>query len=401
MAKWYYLDNGQQCGPAEPVVLKELAASGRLKPTDKVRREDMAEWHHAGAVKGLFSDAASAAPSASHTATATPPPPITNGSASSASYGNGTNTDANGSGNASSRTAYDHTADKIREQVSKVWVDLRALNFWEEIAPIDASNFQRMLKDPVILAVLVAGISPIMILTLGSPDLQRRAFGILFAFLWGMVFKNYIIRSTVSWKYLRASIFFTGTVGILLPSTLYRIYVPIAESSDPVVSLVGFLFGVGICEELCKIVPVLAYLFWTRRNADPKACILIGVFSGLGFAATENAFTAADAAAQGIDVNQAMNLALVRSLSCVLSHALWTGIFAYFLTVAFLTGRRYIALALVGLAVSAALHGVYDWFCSIQLTLAAAIVGVTFILFYAYLTKLEALAKQTATPVHS
>jgi hypothetical protein len=57
MAKWFYLTGGQPTGPIEPAALKQLATTGRLKPTDKVRREDMAEWYEAKQVKGLFPSA--------------------------------------------------------------------------------------------------------------------------------------------------------------------------------------------------------------------------------------------------------------------------------------------------------------------------------------------------------
>jgi hypothetical protein len=54
MANWFYLTDGQPTGPVEPAALKQLATTGRLKLTDKVRREDMAEWFEAKQVKGLF-----------------------------------------------------------------------------------------------------------------------------------------------------------------------------------------------------------------------------------------------------------------------------------------------------------------------------------------------------------
>jgi hypothetical protein len=54
MAKWFYLTDGQQQGPVEAAALKHLATAGQLKRTDKVRREDMAEWYDAKRVKGLF-----------------------------------------------------------------------------------------------------------------------------------------------------------------------------------------------------------------------------------------------------------------------------------------------------------------------------------------------------------
>ena len=161
----------------------------------------------------------------------------------------------------------------------------------------------------------------------------------LFAFLWGIVFKSYIIRATAPTWILTASSVFTAAVGRWLPWELSRFYGTIAENSNIVISLFGNLFGIGICEEICKILPVVAYLLWKRRNADPKVCILIGVFSGLGFAAFENRIYAERTIANE-SVQEAVKEVLARSLSCVFSHALYSGIFAYFLTVAFLTGRR-------------------------------------------------------------
>ncbi len=66
VAKWFCLIDGQQTGPVEAAALKQLASSGRLKPSDKVRREDMGQWHQASAVNGLFvaSQSASAGSSA-------------------------------------------------------------------------------------------------------------------------------------------------------------------------------------------------------------------------------------------------------------------------------------------------------------------------------------------------
>jgi hypothetical protein len=36
MPKWFYITDGKPAGPIEPAALKQLATSGRLKPTDKL-----------------------------------------------------------------------------------------------------------------------------------------------------------------------------------------------------------------------------------------------------------------------------------------------------------------------------------------------------------------------------
>ena len=66
-------------------------------------------------------------------------------------------------------------------------------------------------------------------------------------------------------------------------------------------------------------------------------------------------------------------------------------IFSYFVIAGFATGKRFLALLTVGLAVSSVLHGVYDWLTGVQTTMATAVVVLAFVLFYSYLTKLKAL----------
>ncbi|MGI0133753.1 MAG: DUF4339 domain-containing protein [Candidatus Micrarchaeaceae archaeon] len=52
--QWYYSRNGQQHGPISEAELKQLAAVGKLKPTDMIWQEGMDNWVSAGSVKGLF-----------------------------------------------------------------------------------------------------------------------------------------------------------------------------------------------------------------------------------------------------------------------------------------------------------------------------------------------------------
>lgn len=49
--------NGQEQGPVNSSSLKTMAQSGKLRPTDQVRQEDMDTWRAASSLKGLFSEA--------------------------------------------------------------------------------------------------------------------------------------------------------------------------------------------------------------------------------------------------------------------------------------------------------------------------------------------------------
>jgi RsiW-degrading membrane proteinase PrsW (M82 family) len=93
-----------------------------------------------------------------------------------------------------------------------------------------------------------------------------------------------------------------------------------------------------------------------------------------------------------VSVQQAMVVVLLRSLSLVFCHALWSGVVAYFITLAWLTRQRAVALFAVGILAAAVLHGVYDWLLTVQPTLAVLVVGFSYLLFYAYLSKLRALS---------
>lgn len=137
--------------------------------------------------------------------------------------------------------------------------------------------------------------------------------------------------------------------------------------------------------------------------------VLVGVFSGLGFAAFENityavraigrsAALTLDRGASGFvqGVSDAMVSVMFRSMSLVFLHAVASGILAYFIALGFVSGKRRIALFLVGLLVAASLHGIYNWAWTIQSTLPAVVVTVGFTLFYAYLTKLRLLLASDA-----
>jgi hypothetical protein len=87
--EWHYTINGQPAAtPVNSAQLKQLAASGQLKPTDLVWQDGMLEWAPAGSVRGLFTtnkslgDSAVVPPVASTTKvvekrkTAAPQPPL-------------------------------------------------------------------------------------------------------------------------------------------------------------------------------------------------------------------------------------------------------------------------------------------------------------------------------------
>ena len=187
----------------------------------------------------------------------------------------------------------------------------------------------------------------------------------------------------------------------LMPSS----YMKLSDSKNTWQSLFGFVFQVGLWEELCKILPVVIYVKWRLRKArsvDPMTVVVLGVFSGLGFAAFENVDYARISVLRSVALTKTFGLyglaegikgamvnGILRSLSSVFLHAVLSGIFAYFVALATANVRRWKAFFLVGLGVSSILHGFYDWFCHVQQVLAALTAGFSFMFFHAYIAKLH------------
>ncbi len=283
-------------------------------------------------------------------------------------------------------------------------------SLWAHLLPVNGKVAQVLGKDFVFWAISCLGVIPLLITTLPGFGFQIATVALFFALLWGIVFKWLVVYHDESgWLRPIAAFFFTGVIGIPVLLAVYEVFLPglssLTESPAGSVRLIGYGLFVGVPEELCKIVPVFIYTFWRLRKGeeiDPPIAILIGIFSGLGFAGFENIFYAlssvdnavkltaehgSDGAASGAAV--AMIGIVVRSLSCVFCHAIWTGIFASFVVRGARSRIRWVTLVCAGLGVSAGLHGVYDWFVGDHMVMASVTAGFSFMIFYAYLAKIE------------
>ena len=134
-------------------------------------------------------------------------------------------------------------------------------------------------------------------------------------------------------------------------------------STNFFVSCFGFTFGVGLCEEICKALPLLVHY----RNHQTsflswRAACLIGLISGVGFGVSEGITYSSDFY-NGLAGGDTY---LVRFVSCVALHAIWTGAAAIFIykqqnllqSAESVWGVMGYSVLLV--SVSMVLHGFYD-----------------------------------------
>ena len=155
------------------------------------------------------------------------------------------------------------------------------------------------------------------------------------------------------------------------------------SASDPdsnlLLSMVGFTFGVGLCEELTKAIPLLFY--FKREGNDAmgwRGACLWGLASGIGFGVSEGVMYSGDSynGLSGVDIY------VVRFVSCVALHAMWSASVAitiarsvewYSRVTDFATFAPFLLRAL---AVPMTLHGCYDTLLKKDMNAWALVVAV-------------------------
>ncbi len=129
------------------------------------------------------------------------------------------------------------------------------------------------------------------------------------------------------------------------------------------------VLGIGITEELAKMLPFLLVVLRFKAFDEPMDGIVYGSFLALGFALVENLhflqfLTGLEAVARGF--------------ASPLVHIVFASVWAYHVGEAHLAGNRVLGAALFWLAVTAFLHGIYDFivlgFSSSALIAAAVVI---------------------------
>lgn len=223
-------------------------------------------------------------------------------------------------------------------------------------------------------------------------------------------YRYFVPPGRAAWKQLGLVAFFTGTAGILMLLGMQVVafsgeggflviialmyLLALAPGVGFVGKLIGFTFGVGLCEEGVKAIP----LFWRfgRGNSrlDLRGAAAWGIASGVGFGLTE-------AVHYSLDMYNGLATApiyLVRFASCVALHGAWAGTSAILLwrwqsEMADTWGSRLWAAfrALIGPMV---LHGLYDALLTKEHEILATVVAglslVWFLWLYGRADRIEA-----------
>jgi RsiW-degrading membrane proteinase PrsW (M82 family) len=127
-------------------------------------------------------------------------------------------------------------------------------------------------------------------------------------------------------------------------------------------SFFGYTFGVGLCEEICKALPLILLIQNLPQKADWRTACLWGLASGVGFGVAEGIMYSGRYY-NGIEGGEAY---VVRFVSCVALHAIWAaavaiGLYKFRNEIASSENFWAMLLTIVVIAMpSIILHGLYD-----------------------------------------
>jgi RsiW-degrading membrane proteinase PrsW (M82 family) len=204
-------------------------------------------------------------------------------------------------------------------------------------------------------------------------------------------------------------VFYGRSIVVLLFYIVKFIGFSYRAATDPTagfwLSLLGFTFGVGLCEELTKAMPVLFH-FRGGGRLDFRGASMWGLASGIGFGIAEGIMYSSHYY-NGFSTG---GIYLVRFVSCVGLHAIWGA------AVAIMVYRRrdwitrdwewgdMAATLLYVLAVPMVLHGLYDTLLKKDMhgpALLAALASFAWLVLLTEWTRRQESAAQTRVPAYA
>lgn len=255
------------------------------------------------------------------------------------------------------------------------------------------------------LVLAVMGVVPLAasVLTTDTP-IAYWALALYFSLLWAGFFAVAYHSEGARPRIAVAMYFGTGIFSIALLLMVLQFGLddartPFLNSDNWVVALLGFIFGVGVPEELVKALPLFV-LCRVAKLPPLRLFIYYGLISGLGFGFYEGINYQTDAntvtALSHLKANTsaADNVAalatyyldnVLRLTSAPFFHAVWTGIAAFFIWFGMRFPVHRLGFFVLAIAIPAIYHGLYDGFLQIgqpAMTILVALLSAALLTVY-------------------
>ena len=227
-------------------------------------------------------------------------------------------------------------------------------------------------RDKKLLILSIIGLTMSVVLTIApftNTYLLFYLIALYFSVIWGVLF-YYLFKTEEVSLGTTVVVFFSAQIVMYIAAIGISWLVPFEEvygSSSYAVSFVTFFLGVGIPEEVIKLIPIFFLLYMARRTYSPQTIVYYGLMSGIGFGVYEGVLYQLGpnfdimnqvSLEEGYVVSFVSNIARLTCLPFL--HAIWCAIGSYFIAFAFLYPRYRISLFFLGVIIPAFLHGLYD-----------------------------------------
>lgn len=239
----------------------------------------------------------------------------------------------------------------------------------------------------------------------GSMSLQNTAwaFGIYFAFIWGMILRQSLRATAVGVREIAA----TALATVILVTVYMQVAYAVGfsqfqdswtSSSNATTSIIANILLVGVVEETLKAAPLIFAFLRRGIPTTPRAAAFLGGVSGLAFGvaeAVQYSFLYSQGQQSGqLNYGSYLAVQLLRFISSPLLHALWASVTGYFVGLAATFPSRSRALVLASIAAMATVHGLFDEYSDTWLSIVICLFSL--ILFVGYARTADQIMERLA-----
>lgn len=236
----------------------------------------------------------------------------------------------------------------------------------ELIIPKQSFEKKQWMSDKKLILLAMVGLVPSVLsfVPIGG-FMVFYMVSLYFAAIWGLFFYYFFKTDQVKLKTTVTVFFMTQIFVFLIWDTLglprFNPFYKLTSSILPL-SLLGYVLGVGLTEEIGKAIPLLIIERRAKEPLLPQTMVYYGLMSGIAFGVFEGVQYQMQVNIK-LDYDSAFFMNVARLTSLPFLHAIWCGIAGYFTAFANLYPKYRRSLYFLAIGIPAALHGLYDTFC--------------------------------------
>ena len=218
-----------------------------------------------------------------------------------------------------------------------------------EAVLLDKMTGSEILRSPVFRFLAFVAVVPLAIEILQENHAILYGLALWSMTLWSLLLYRLFADRDLSFRLAFGTVLFTCFIG--LPLLELWLYVPPDVTGWMITRnllafrLAGYVFGVGVREEMTKALPLLVLALFTTRMRKPIHGLLLGMMSGIGFAGAENVYYVFRSLEESLRAMKATGMAgylvmpiynnVVRMAMTPFLHACFSAIFGYFVAISF------------------------------------------------------------------